>query len=89
MTEIEYQKALKVVNEYEAQQRLNYDLYTIRVGQKLQLIKDPDTKNGQLTKGNVYEVSDNIWSNIRIRDNHNRLFEIARSNANLRWIRVD
>jgi len=87
----QYEKALKIVQEYESQKRLKYDLWSLRAGQKLQLVKDPDTKKGQLTKGNIYIV-DIEWLQhpccFAIRDNYGKLKRISRTNMNNRWICV-
>lgn len=87
----QYEKALKIVQEYESQKRLKYDLWSLRAGQKLQLVKDADTKKGQLTKGNIYIV-DIQWLqhpiSFAIRDNYGKLKRIRRTNMNNRWICV-
>lgn len=87
----QYEKALKIVQEYESQKRLKYDLWSLRAGQKLQLVKDADTKKGQLTKGNIYIV-DIQWLQhpccFAIRDNYGKLKRISRTNMNNRWICV-
>ena len=86
----EYLKALNIVREFEAQEIEKYNLKGVKIGDKIKLLKEPNTKNGQLTKNKIYSISGWVDHSIilMIRDNHGENRKVYRKNRKKRWVKV-